>query len=192
MRGKLRVRGPWGPFSKVEICGGPWTSVPKGAFGICMAPEVLTNSYLRAWPGMCPDVMVNVKDFSTPDPNEVRMAAMMGLNAALYGRSVYVGCGFGIGRTGTLLGLMARIANPKIIDPVAYIRKNYYSKAIETRDQQLMVMNLNVLRAQKLYQSWLWKLRRRSNAGLLLTRDVWMDRPHYTTGRRTIDPHART
>ncbi|KKK62802.1 hypothetical protein LCGC14_3000680, partial [marine sediment metagenome] len=62
-----------------------------------------------------PDISVDVKDFSTPDPDAIRLAALMGLQYALQGfKPVYVGCGFGIGRTGTMLGLMARIAKPWI------------------------------------------------------------------------------
>ena len=43
MRGTLLVRGPWGRFKKVEICGGPWMDKPATHFGICMAPEILNS-----------------------------------------------------------------------------------------------------------------------------------------------------
>lgn len=172
-RGTLRVRGPWGPFSKIEIVGGPWLNKPKEAFGICMAPEVMGSGRPNVPE---PDVMVNVKDFSTPDSEEVRLAAMLGLLTALHGkRQVYVGCGFGIGRTGTMLGLMARIANPRLKDPVEYVRENYFRQAVETQAQADMVRKLNVEQSQKTYNRWLWGLRMGAKYGQSITRDDWMD-----------------
>jgi hypothetical protein len=176
MRGTLKVRGLWGPFKKVEIWGGPWMSKPHHAFGICMAPEII-----KGWVGgkaPAPDVMVHVEDFSTPDPEEIRKAACLALLIGLQGGAVYVGCGFGIGRTGTLLGLIARIADPRLKDPVAYVRENYFSQAIETDAQAEMVRTLNVKAAQRIYQSWLWSLRLRTGRALSLPSGAWLDDPH--------------
>ena len=174
-RGTLEVRGAWGPFKKVTITGGPWMDKPEGAFGICMAPEVLAKPH-RAVPE--PDVMVHVADFSTPNSEEVRKAACLALLTALQGKQVYVGCGFGIGRTGTLLGLIARIADPRLRDPVTFVRANYYEGAIETIAQREMVEGLDVRRAQKAYQRWLWSVRLRPGYVLSLTRDAWRGRPY--------------
>ncbi len=176
IRGTLEVRGPWGPFKKVTITGGPWMDKPADAFGICMAPELLANPQFRAVP--TPDVMVHVEDFSTPDTEQARKAACLALLIGLQGKPVYVGCGFGIGRTGTLLGLIARIADPSLKDPVTFVRANYFSGAIETRAQADMVQGLDVSRAQKTYQRWLWSVRLRTGYMLSLTRDAWRDRPY--------------
>ena len=171
MRGKIRVRGAWGPLSKVEICGGPWLKKPKAYYGICMAPEVLGESGLGA---PRPDIMVDVEDFSTPDPDAIRRAALCGLRSALvYGKPVYVGCGFGIGRTGTMLGLMARIASPWIIHPVEFVRRTYYAQAVETQEQRHMVETLDVSVAQALYQSWIWRRRRLCRGGYLFPSTAW-------------------
>ncbi len=179
MRGTLLVRGPWGPFKKVEICGGPWMDKPAEHFGICMAPEIVNVGSIDVVnggrPAPKPDVMVNVKDFSTPIPEEARKAAMLALLVGLQGKPVYVGCGFGIGRTGTLLGIIARIADPRLGHPVKFVRKNYYGGAIETGDQIRMVETLNVRRAQKAYQRWLWSVRLHTGYTLSLTRDAWME-----------------
>ena len=177
MRGTLKVRGPWGPFGKIEIAGGPWMDKPEGYFGICMAPEIVNGG--RKAPA--PDVMVNVKDFSTPDPEEIRKAACLALLVGIQGKPVYVGCGFGIGRTGTLLGLIARIANPRLKDPVAFVRENYFNLAIETSDQKKMVETLNVRAAQREYNSWLWSIRLGTGYALSLTRGAWLDDPHTRT-----------
>ncbi len=181
-RGTLRVRGPWGPFSKIMIEGGPWNSKPHNAFGICMAPEVVGDIYQKVFQEKTPEVMVNVRDFSTPDPDEVRLAALLGLQCALTSkRQVYVGCGFGIGRTGTMLGLMARIANPRLGDPVGYVRDHYYRDAIETTAQEGMVETLNVSVAQKLYQKWLWQRRLGSPHSYVIPMEAWKVGPHSTT-----------
>ncbi len=180
MRGTLKVRGPWGPFGKVEICGGPWMDKPEGHFGICMAPEVVFGSGRGKTPPFV-DVMVNVKDFSTPDPEEIRRAACLALLVGIQGKPVYVGCGFGIGRTGTLLGLIARIADPRLKDPVAFVRENYYEGAIETLAQKKMVAGLNVRAAQREYNSWLWRVRLGAGRALSLTRGAWLDDPRTRT-----------
>ena len=62
--------------------------------------------------------------------------------------------------TGTLLGIMARIANPKLgIDPVFYVRDGYVRQAIETQGQKEMVRTLDLTVPQQVYQRWLWKCR---------------------------------
>ena len=171
MRGNIRIRGTWGPLSKVYIYGGPWLKKPKSYYGICMAPEVLDGGGLAA---PLPVIMVDVKDFSTPDPEAIRLAALCGLQAALLGnRKVYVGCGFGIGRTGTMLGLMARIATPWITHPVEFVRRTYYELAVETQEQRQMVETLDVSAAQKLYQRWIWRRRRLCRTDYLIPQRAW-------------------
>jgi len=185
MRGKIRIRGAWGPLSHVYIAGGPWTQKPKGYFGICMAPEVLGGDFTpykgantRPSAPPMPDITVDVEDFSTPDPDAIRLAALMGLQHALLGiKSVYVGCGFGIGRTGTLLGLMARIATPWIQSPVEFVRRTYYAQAIETQAQRDMVETLDVSEASATYQRWIWRRRRLCRTGYVIRESDWTGLP---------------
>jgi hypothetical protein len=170
MRGSIKVRGTWGPLSRVHIYGGPWLKKPAGYYGICMAPEVLAGNGGAPEP----DIAVDVVDFSTPDPEAIRLAALCGLQAALLGRrKVYVGCGFGIGRTGTMLGLMARIAKPWLTHPVEFVRRTYFELAVETQEQRQMVEKLDVSEAQALYQRWLWRRRRRCWGGYLIPEKAW-------------------
>jgi hypothetical protein len=174
MRGRIRIRGTWGPFSKIYIHGGPWLKKPKGFYGICMAPEVLAGHDERFYAVPEPDIAVDVRDFSTPDPDTARLAALCGLQAALLGgRDVYVGCGFGVGRTGTMLGLMARIAKPWLTHPVEFVRRTYFGLAIETPEQREMVETLDVSEAQKLYQQWLWRRRWLLPHGYVIPERAW-------------------
>lgn len=171
MRGKIRIRGAWGPLSRIYIHGGPWIKKPEGFYGICMAPEVLASD---AYTVPEPDIAVDVVDFSTPDPDSARLAALCGLQAALLARrDVYVGCGFGIGRTGTMLGLMARIATPWITHPVEFVRRTYYGMAVETQEQRQMVETLDVSEAQALYQRWIWRRRRLLPDGYVIPQKAW-------------------
>ena len=55
---------------------------------------------------------------------------------------VYVGCAAGLGRTGTFLAALARLAG--IDDGVAWTRANYDPRAVETAEQAAAVAALDV------------------------------------------------
>jgi len=55
---------------------------------------------------------------------------------------VYVGCAAGLGRTGTFIAALARLAG--IVDPVAWVRTNYDPRAVETADQEAAVAALDL------------------------------------------------
>jgi hypothetical protein len=118
------------PFAgrAVILRGGPYRERPEGTFGICMAKELIDLPH---------DVFVPTRDFHTPPPETFRKALYEGLEAALDGRQVYVGCMGGIGRTGLYLAVMAKALG--VVDPVQDVRKLYYAHAVETRDQERFV-----------------------------------------------------
>lgn len=146
----IPVRGPW-PWSDVRIEGGPYRKAPAGAFGVCMAQEIDL--------GTPPNIGVPVKDFSVPEPEVLVEAAMRALAEALNGRRVFVGCGFGLGRTGTMLATMVRIAWPRVEDPVAFVREAYDDRAVETGEQRALVEGLDLRAEQRRYRRWLWRRR---------------------------------
>jgi protein-tyrosine phosphatase len=55
---------------------------------------------------------------------------------------VYVGCAAGLGRTGTFIAALARMAG--IGDAVAWVRENYDARAVETAEQAAAVAALDV------------------------------------------------
>jgi protein-tyrosine phosphatase len=55
---------------------------------------------------------------------------------------VYVGCAAGLGRTGTFIAALARVAG--IGDGVAWVRANYDTRAVETEAQAASVAALDV------------------------------------------------
>lgn len=89
------------------------------------------------------DVTVAVHDFRAPDPEALRLAVIAGIKAAFRGDAIYVGCGAGIGRTGTYLAAVLKVFFPHS-DPVALVREQYLSYAVETKDQEQLLANFDV------------------------------------------------
>lgn len=92
------------------------------------------------------DISIPTEDFSVPDVSDMKQGLMEALEHLSQGRDIYVGCMGGIGRTGLFMGVMAKLLDDYNretepltyvrMDPVAYVRQNYISHAIETREQQ--------------------------------------------------------
>ena len=53
-----------------------------------------------------------------------------------------MGCMGGIGRTGLMLSLLAKAFG--VEDPVAYVRKHYYSHAVETKEQRQFIADFAI------------------------------------------------
>lgn len=135
------VRSPWG---NIALAGGPYADKPQDSnyFGIKVAAEI-NRPY---------SVKIDIEDFQIPeDIGEVELAIVAALAAARMGMIPYVGCMGGMGRTGTVLGIMVkaltRAARPRILgvplgrvpDPVLYVREHYNPHACETGAQQAYV-----------------------------------------------------
>ncbi len=115
----------------VAITGGPFDSIPDGAFGVC-----LEAASVKAW---LADVALPTPDFGLPDPVALRAAigAVLAQLEAEPDRPVHVGCRAGIGRTGLFLACLARAAGVEG-DALAYVRRHYDAGAAETPEQQAM------------------------------------------------------
>lgn len=135
--GILVLKTGWrGGFQTMVINGGPFDKFPADdtrAFGVCLREDD---------PGAC-DIHLPIQDFSVPQDDEaVERALRCTLDAALRGEHVYVGCMGGFGRTGLFMALLAKaVGEPK---PVEFVRKNYTSRAVETKEQYRYVMNFDV------------------------------------------------
>jgi len=110
------------------IWGGPYRDRPlKADIQICMAREIDEPATYR----------VEAVDFGVP--SEKRM--LKALKKVLYGlalrRTVFVGCAGGLGRTGLFMAvLMAALGHP---NPVAFVRRQYRKRAVETPEQEKYV-----------------------------------------------------
>jgi len=116
----------------VYIYGGPYRARPTNTYNICMAAEIDEPA----------DIRVETRDFSVPDTEELLAALKGGLLALGARRQVFVGCMGGIGRTGLYLAAMAKVLGEKY--PVIYVRENYLSHAVETKEQMRFINELDV------------------------------------------------
>ena len=117
----------------LALTGGPYTSKPDGDLGVCMLPNVPK--------GMDCHAHVPTEDFTTPPMSHMVVAVERALRAALKGKPIYVGCTGGIGRTGTFLACMAKVAGHK--DPVLYIRSEFKGHAVETKGQEMLIRSFD-------------------------------------------------
>ncbi|MDT0276495.1 protein-tyrosine phosphatase family protein [Blastococcus goldschmidtiae] len=82
---------------------------------------------------------VRWRDFGLPrDPAELRTALAAAWERAA-GERVEIACGGGIGRTGTALACLAVLDGVAAQDAVAFVRRHYRRRAVETRGQRRFV-----------------------------------------------------
>ncbi len=116
----------------VHITGGPFDSLPDGAFGVCL--EMGAEKAAQA------DVKVPTADFGVPDAAALHQAVGVVLRQlqAEPDRPVHIGCRAGVGRTGLFLACLAKAAGVEG-DPLAYVRAHYLPHAAETPAQEALV-----------------------------------------------------
>jgi len=134
-----------------SLFGGPYRNhdmVPEGTFKVKMASEI------RA---VC-DIAVPCVDFGVPNERVFRHALQLAATNLVSGKRVFVGCAYGIGRTGTFLAALAKLhrevlwrtctapelGDDAVSDPVEEVRDLYYKGAVETREQADFVRLLDV------------------------------------------------
>jgi hypothetical protein len=116
---------------EVTVAGGPYGACPRDAFGVCLLEAGPRADQLCA-------VHLPVEDFSVPaDAARVTAALEATLGQLVRGHKVYVGCAGGWGRTGLFLSLLAKVAGEA--EPVAYVRRHYSPRAVETEEQRAYV-----------------------------------------------------
>jgi hypothetical protein len=133
----------------VHIFGGPFDNFPgrDQAFGVCVRSEMVPDQR---------DVHLPINDFSVPsDAKAVEYALTDTFDAAIDGKTVYVGCMGGWGRTGLFLALMAKAAG--VADPVTYVREHYTPKAVETREQKAYVAKFDVTNVRRHIAKKAWR-----------------------------------
>lgn len=132
---------------EVTVVGGPYGACPREMFGVCL---------LEAGPRLdqTSDVHLPIEDFSVPtDAARLERALEETLRQLVRGRQVYVGCAGGWGRTGLFLSLLAKVAGEA--EPVAYVRRHYSPRAVETEAQRAYVEQFPV---QTLRRRLFWQL----------------------------------
>ena len=119
-----------------RIMGGPFNAFVPPAIGVCLE--------MRSRLANLADVRIDVPDFTAPTQAQLHQGLLetLRLMQAAPGLSVYVGCAAGLGRTGTFIAALARLAG--IEDAVAWTRAQYDRRAVETREQEAAVAALDV------------------------------------------------
>ncbi len=119
-----------------RIIGGAFNDFPGAAIGVCLE----ARSRLA---GMA-DVLMDVPDFTAPTQAQLvdGLARALRLLRDAPDLPVYVGCAAGLGRTGTFMAALARLAG--MDDAVGWVRANYDPRAVETPEQAAAVAALDV------------------------------------------------
>lgn len=137
---------PWSPGPGVvelpdgtRLCGRSLRrSLPAG-------PDPEFGVYLSTRPPgpvPWPSRWLRWRDFGLPrDPDEAVEVLREALRRAGEGQRVEVACGGGRGRTGTALAGIAVLAGVPAGEAVAWVRRHYHPRAVETRRQQRFVEN---------------------------------------------------
>lgn len=146
---------------------GDWVEIKsRPSLRVNMAQEVRSPA----------DIVVPTSDFGVPPEREFKAALKAIAERLLAGGVVFVGCGYGIGRTGTMVAAVCKL-NRKIQfvlgdtdshddDPVEDARYVYLPYAVETAAQEEFVRSLSV--------SWLARrLLLRMNPMLVFDNRFW-------------------
>lgn len=123
--GELKI-----PLNKRQyfvVTGGPFHDCPSTYKGVKMAAEIRKDCA----------VDIPTQDFKTPDRLTLYRGLEEAVSLVLAGEPLYVGCMGGKGRTGLFLAVLAKAFGVK--NPIKYVRKHYYSHAVETKDQEAFV-----------------------------------------------------
>lgn len=126
---------------RTEIAGGPYKAKPAGYLGVKMAEEI----------DLPCEIDIPTRDFQVPSEALFKRGLVQGIMAIAAGNKLYAGCWGGIGRTGLYLAGMAKVMaeykkkmHRPSFDPVLYVRGQFLSHAVETKQQEQYIADLDV------------------------------------------------
>lgn len=136
------------PTGRVELPDGtvvfgrgrrePLPPAPLPQFGLYLGRR--PDPRRRGWTPDWPAEWVDWPDFGIPhDRDRAAVAITEAYRRARDGERVEVACGGGNGRTGTVLACMAVLAGHPATDAVAWTRRHYRPRAVETPGQRRWV-----------------------------------------------------
>lgn len=114
-----------------KVYGGPYRDRARSMWGVLVADNVKEQAHIK----------VPIKDFDIPDPTDVEVAILSLLVLLKKHPRAYIGCGAGLGRTGTFMACLLRTVTIaqgcSDYDPVIMVRAWYHKNAIETKEQEV-------------------------------------------------------
>lgn len=132
-----------------EIMAGPYADRPDWTENLCLlevdpgGPRKLETGFaVYALDEIPTAYHFPIKDFSVPSDEDMVAAVRWAYMRLREGKTVYVGCLGGIGRTGTFLACLALLDGKK--EPVLWVRDHYLPHAVETPEQMAFVDSLKM------------------------------------------------
>ncbi len=119
-----------------RISGGPFDAFAPPAIGVCLEQRSVKADQAA--------IRIAIADFAPPTPEQF-VAGLADILRALRDApqaSLYIGCRAGIGRTGTFMAGLAKLAG--ITEPIAWLRARYHPEAVETAAQAQAIADLDV------------------------------------------------
>ena len=136
------VRFPDGAWVRGRGLRNPAPGGPLPEFGLYLGSRKLRARHDFDWP----HAWIDWPDFLLPRDTAAAVDAIRDLHRrALAGQRVEVACGGGVGRTGTAMAMLARLAGIPADEAVAWVRANYLHRAVETPWQRRWVTRSVVL-----------------------------------------------
>src|SRR5690242_12583525 len=129
MNGFIQLKAFSGHY--YTVLGGPFHMKPAGTVGVC----------LKEYGSELATIKVKWPDFGVPDPSQLIAALDATIDHMIAGQLIYVGCGAGIGRTGTFLACLAKLFGEK--NPLQFIRSTYMQSAVETAKQEDFIEDIH-------------------------------------------------
>ena len=148
------------------VVGGPYMDRPNTYVGVKMAEEVNRPC----------DVDIPTRDYDVPPMDKLDAGLEQAVVYLLAGEPLYVGCMGGKGRTGLFLAVLAKVLG--VVNPVEYVRAEYYSHAVETEPQYKYVTE---------YEAPASVTKAIRRARLMATWGFWTKR-FWTSGKLTREP----
>ncbi len=118
-----------------RIEGGPFAGWSGHGIGLCLDPDNPKRAGAT--------IALDLADFTAPTQPQLNHT-LATLLAALHDTPdapIYIGCKAGIGRTGTLIAALAKLAGHD--NPVAWTRQHYMAAAVETPAQAACIAELD-------------------------------------------------
>lgn len=115
----------------------PAPAGPSPVFGVYLLPH---EPEPQEWPSR----WVRWPDFRLPADPDDALDALAEAHRRAATELVEVACGGGIGRTGTALAVMARLSGVPAGEAVAWVRRHYHRRAVETPWQRRWVRRVEL------------------------------------------------
>ena len=118
-----------------RITGGPFGNWSGEGIGLCLDPANPKRGEAT--------LALDLADFAAPTQAQLHdtLAALLAGMRDAPDTPVYIGCKAGLGRTGTFIAALAKLAGHD--DPVAWTRRHYRAEAVETEAQAEAVAALD-------------------------------------------------